>query len=117
MWWDRSLKFQVTTPLLLRGALLLVAGFLGGAFAADFAPFVLALAGFFLVGFLAATLFFARFITTFSLRLTDEAARLARFGRSGEAPKRRAGATLPIAPTLVVGYLQRTITSRCAPCS
>src|SRR5262249_14375435 len=62
MWCESSLKFQVTTPLLLRGVLLLTAGFFGADFAdLDFADLALAFAGFALAGFLAATFFFARF--------------------------------------------------------
>ncbi len=97
IWWESSLKFQVTTPLLLRGALLLAAGFLGADFAAlglaavVFADLDLAFAGFALAGFLAATFFFARFITTVSLQ-ADQQPRgrtFSAFRRVGGGPKTR----------------------------
>src|SRR5262245_13244631 len=113
MWCESSLKFQVTTPLLLRGVLLLAAGFFGADFAVDFADLdfatlALAFAGFALAGFLAAIFFFARFTITFSLQ-ADQRPRgrtFSAFQPVGGGPKMRSRRTVLSGAGLPVSMMQ-----------
>src|SRR6185369_5459404 len=106
---DRSLKFQVTTPLAPAGLL-----------AADFSVFALDLvlaSAFTLAGFfLAASFFFTRFITHSPLQADQhrDAARLARFVGGGEALQTQTGpACSGFAPA--PSYICIVPTSRRAP--